>query len=224
MTDAEPRGCLRKDAERNRGLLLEAAREVFGEQGIEAPLEEIARRAGVGIGTLYRRFARRDDLLEALFRTKVEEYVRASEEGLAAADPWRGFCAYVERICAMQAADRGFTDVLAATFPRVAGLEARRAEVRANVKALIARAQACGELRLDFVFGDLVWVLTANGSYLQVTRDVAPYAWKRYVALILDALRAEGAGKLPPPPSERKLEQAIRRVGAGAPAPRARTA
>jgi AcrR family transcriptional regulator len=219
-TEAEP--CLRKDAERNRALLLEAAREVIAEQGIEAPLEEIARRAGVGIGTLYRRFGSREELIEALFAVKIEEYVWASELGLGAEDPWRGFRAYVERICAMQAEDRGFTDVLSGTFPRVPGLEARRAEVRANVEELIRRAQKAGGLRSDFVFGDLIWVLMANGTYLQATRDVAPGAWKRYVALIVDGLRAERAGELPPPPSDRKLEQAIRRIGSGGRAPRGR--
>jgi AcrR family transcriptional regulator len=219
-TEIESKPNLRKDAERNRGLLLEAARELIAEQGIEAPLEEIARRAGVGIGTLYRRFASREELIEALFAVKVEEYVRASEQGLGAEDPWQGFCAYVQRICAMQAEDRGFTDVLSGTFPRVPGLEARRAEVRSNVKELIRRAQKAGGLRPDFVFGDLYWVLMANGTYLQATRDVAPGAWKRYVALIVDGLRAERAGDLPPPPSDDKLEQAIRRIGSGGRAPR----
>jgi AcrR family transcriptional regulator len=210
----EPKAALRRDAERNRALLLDAAREVFGEQGIEAPLEEIARRAGVGIATLYRRFPTREALIEALFEPKIEEYVRASEEGLAAADPWQGFRAYVERICAMQAADRGFTDVLTATFPRVPGLESRRAEVRDNVKQLVARAQAYGELRHDFVSGDLAWILIANGAYLEATREVAPHAWKRYVGLVLDGLRADRAGRLPPPPGESELEQAIRRARA----------
>jgi AcrR family transcriptional regulator len=215
---------LRKDAERNRGLLLVAAREVFGERGIEASLEEIARRAGVGIGTLYRRFPSREDLIEALFESKIEEYVEASEAGLRAEDPWQGFCAYVSRICAMQAEDRGFTDVLTGTFPRVPRLEARRAAVRSNVEELIRRAQAAGGLRADFVFGDLVWVLMANGTYLQATRDIAPGAWKRYVALIVDGLRAERAGELPPPPNDRELEQAIRRVGPGGRVVRARRA
>jgi AcrR family transcriptional regulator len=212
---AATKSYLRKDAERNRELLLASAREVFGEQGTEAPLEEIARRAGVGIGTLYRRFPTREDLIEAIFETKVEEYVRAIDEALRATDPWQGFCAYMRRVCAMQAEDRGFTDVLAGTFPRAPGLEARRAEVRSNVEELIRRAQRVGDLRDDFVFADLVWVLMANGTYLQATRDVAPKAWKRYVAMILDGLRAERASELPPPPSDRKLEQAIRQVRAG---------
>src|SRR5262249_37244893 len=94
----EPPGQLRRDAERNRLRLLEAAREVFGERGCDASLEEIARRAGVGIGTLYRRFPTRETLIEALFAEKAYDYVRASETALAADDAWEGFAGFVERI------------------------------------------------------------------------------------------------------------------------------
>jgi AcrR family transcriptional regulator len=204
---------LRKDAERNRTRLLDAARQVFGDQGLEAPLEEIARRAGVGIGTLYRRFPTRAALIEALFEEKAAEYVRASEAALAAEDAWDGFAGFVERICEMQAEDRGFTDVLTATFPAAPGLEACRAEARANAERLIRRARRQGSLRKDFVAGDLIWILIANGAYLQATREVAPAAWRRYVALILQALHAEGTERLPPPASDSQLERALSRIG-----------
>jgi AcrR family transcriptional regulator len=207
------RPALRRDAERNRRRLLDAARRVFAELGLEAPLEEIARRADVGIATLYRRFPTRSALIEALFVEQAEEYVRASEAALAADDAWEGFARFVERICEMQAEDRGFTDVLTATFPAAPGLEARRAEARANAERLIERARRQGTLRDDFVVGDLIWILIANGAYLQATRDIAPDAWRRYVALILQAARADGAGRLPPPASERQLVQALSRLG-----------
>jgi AcrR family transcriptional regulator len=197
----------------NRRRLVDAARQVFAELGLEAPLEEIARRAGVGIATLYRRFPTRSALIEALFVDQAEEYVRASEAALAADDAWGGFARFVERICEMQAEDRGFTDVLTATFPAAPGLEARRAEARANAERLIERAHRQGTLRDDFVVGDLIWILLANGAYLQATRDIAPDAWRRYVALILEAAGADGAGRLPPPASERQLIQALSRLG-----------
>jgi AcrR family transcriptional regulator len=207
------RPALRRDAERNRRRLLDAARQVFAELGLEAPLEEIARRAGVGIATLYRRFPTRSALIEALFVEQAEEYVHASEAALAADDAWEGFARFVERICEMQAEDRGFTDVLTATFPTAPRLEARRAEARANAERLIERARRQGTLRDDFVVGDLIWILIANGAYLQATRDIAPDAWRRYVALILEAARADGAGRLPPPASDRQLVQALSRLG-----------
>jgi AcrR family transcriptional regulator len=202
---------LRKDAERNRTRLLEAARQAFADQGLEAPFEEIARRAGVGIGTLYRRFPTRAALIEALFEDKAAEYVRASEAALAAGDAWDGFAGFVERICEMQAEDRGFTDVLTATFPAASGVEACRAEAHANAEKLIRRARRQGSLRKDFVAGDLIWILIANGAYLQATREIAPAAWRRYVALILQALHTEGTERLPPPPSDSQLVQALSR-------------
>ena len=203
---------LRKDAERNRERLMDAAREVFQEHGVEAPLEEIARRAGVGIGTLYRRFPTRESLIDAIFEAKADEYVRASEEGLASESAWEGFRRFLERICRMQAEDRGFADVLTATFPMAPAVEDRRAKAMTNIAELIRRAQQEETLRADFVLGDIVWILIANGSFLQATREIAPDAWKRYLALILDALRAESASELPPPAQEDEIKEAILRV------------
>ena len=108
---------LRVDAERNRGRIVEAAQAAFAEQGLDVPLEDVAEDAGVGIATLYRRFPTRDDLIAACFERRVAEYARVAEEALEAPDGWSGLCAYVEQICAMQAADRGLKDVLTRTFP-----------------------------------------------------------------------------------------------------------
>src|SRR5262252_10284554 len=93
---------LRVDAERNRVALLDAAREVFAEQGLEAPLEEIALRAGVGIATLYRRFPTRGQLVAAALVDKITQYAGLAEQALAAPDPWAGFTGFVERICELQ--------------------------------------------------------------------------------------------------------------------------
>src|SRR6185503_11182198 len=126
MEDPAVRKPLRVDAARNRGRIVEAAQAAFAERGLEVPLEDVAGRAGVGIATLYRRFPTRDDLIAACFERRVAEYARAAEEALKAPDPWAGFCAYVEHICAMQAADRGLKDVLTRTFPNAGAMEAHR--------------------------------------------------------------------------------------------------
>ena len=117
MERAEAPKPLRVDAERNRGRILDAAQAAFAERGLDVPLEDVAGRAGVGIATLYRRFPSRDDLIAACFERRLAEYASAAQEALEASDAWAGFCAYVERICAMQAADRGLKDVLTRTFP-----------------------------------------------------------------------------------------------------------
>src|SRR3954451_7197238 len=95
--DAEARP-LRKDAVRNHALILDAAQEVFAEQGLDAPLEDVARRAGIGIGTLYRRFPTRSELVEAVLTAKAAKYLQAACEAMKADDPWTGFSSYIERI------------------------------------------------------------------------------------------------------------------------------
>ena len=227
MAATDEPGTLRKDAERNRARLLAAAREVFAEQGIDAPLEEIARRAEVGIGTLYRRFPTRTALLEALFEDKAREYVRASEAALSAEDAWEGLTGFISRICEMQAEDRGFTDVLTASFPSAPELQACMVKARRNSERLLARARADGRLRRDAAAADFFWILIANGAYLQATREVAPNAWRRYALLILDALRAPGAIELPAPPTNRQVNEAVQEIGRRAtagPRPRSREA
>src|SRR3954451_13334197 len=106
-TDRTERDELRADAERNRRRIVDAAAAVFGERGLDAPLEEVARRAGVGIATLYRRYSTREALVVACFKARLDEYGAALDEALAASDAWTGFCGFVGRACAMQAADRG---------------------------------------------------------------------------------------------------------------------
>src|SRR5438132_13734134 len=103
---------LRQDAQRNRELILAAAREEFREQGLDVSLEEIARRAGVGIATLYRRFPTRDALIEAVFEDHVASFVALAEEALQNEDPWVGFSTFIEQLCERQASDFGLKDLL----------------------------------------------------------------------------------------------------------------
>jgi AcrR family transcriptional regulator len=204
---------LRADAERNRERILAAARELFAARGLDAPLEVIAQRAGVGQATLYRRFPRREDLIVACFAPKLAEYAAAVEEALAAPDAWTGFCAFFERVCAMQAADQGVQDVLTTTFPTDPAVEEQRMRAFARFGELVQRAQAEGSLRADFVPEDLVLLLMANAGVVRATRDAAPDAWRRFVGLTIDALRAERAHPLPPPPTPAQTYQAMLRVG-----------
>ena len=103
---------LRADAARNRAAIVGAARAVFAEQGLDAPLDEIASRAGTGNATLYRRFPTRGDLVAAVFADRMAEHLDAVEAGLADPDPWSGFASYVETVAAMQARDRGIADLV----------------------------------------------------------------------------------------------------------------
>lgn len=203
---------LRIDAERNRSRIVEAAQADFAERGLDVPLEDVAEHAGVGIATLYRRFPTREDLIAACFERRLEEYARAAEEALSAADGWSGFCAYVERVCSMQADDRGFNDVLTRTFANAKELEAHRARGYELSVRLIDRAKEEGTLRADFVPEDLVLLLMSNAGVVQAAGRAAPDAWKRLVGLMLDGFRSEGSSELPPPPTPRQMMMAMRRL------------
>jgi AcrR family transcriptional regulator len=211
MTPAVGR-LLRTDAERNRARIIQAATAAFARDGLDVPLEEVADEAGVGIGTLYRRFPNREELIGACFERRLAEYATAAEEALAARDGWTGFTRYVERICAMQAADRGLADVLNRSLPNAKVLEAHRSRGYEVSVQLIHRAQAEGSLRADVVAEDLALLFMANAGVIEVTRDAARDAWRRFVAIFLDGLRSEGAGPLPPPPTPRQTMRAMRRL------------
>ena len=191
---------LRADAADNRRRILEAARAVFAERGIDAPLDEIARRAGVGNATLYRRFPTRDVLVAAVFEARVAEYADAATEALGAPEPWAGFCHFAQRVFAMQAADRGLSDVLTMTARTTEQLEDLRERAYTDFAELVRRAQAAGELRADFVPEDFILLVLANQGVLRGTGEAAPLAWQRFLGLVLDGCRAERAHALPPPP------------------------
>jgi AcrR family transcriptional regulator len=210
--DGDCKQALRTDAERNRSRVLAAAHEVFADQGLEAPMTEVARRAGVGIATLYRRFPTREDLITAAFADKMTAYANAIDTALADPDPWHGFCVYIERVCAMQAADRGFTHVLTLTFPAAKAFEAERDRAYYGFIELITRAKDAGRLRPDFSPEDLILVLMANAGVISATGDAAPNTWRRLVAYLTQAFAAEAAQPLPDPPTPRQMYRALRRM------------
>jgi AcrR family transcriptional regulator len=205
---------LRADAERNRAAILAGARDVFAEQGLEAPLEVIAARAGVGIATLYRRFPTREKLVAAALLEKIALYAEAAERALAVPDPWAGFAGFVQRICELQACDRGLGDLLSMTLPADEQIEQLRTRANADVITLIERAKASGTLRDDFAGEDLLLLLIATAAVMQVTRADAPDAWRRFVALALDAFRHQDSPGLPEPPTTAQMTRAMARLAA----------
>jgi AcrR family transcriptional regulator len=229
----EPSACapaerrLRADAERNRAAIVAVARDVFAEHGLEAPLEVIAARAGVGIATLYRRFPTREKLVAAALVEKVTEYAEAARQALAAPDPWDGFAGFVERICELQAGDRGLSDLLSMTLSADEQVEGLRRTANDLLITVIDRAKAAGALREDFVGEDLVLLLIATAAVMHVTRADAPQAWRRFVALALDSFSSRGSPSLtettlpettlsgttlPDPPSTAQMTRAMIRL------------
>lgn len=208
----ETPSALRADAERNRQRIIAAAREVFAEHGLDVPMLDIAQRAGVGVGTLYRRFPTRDDLIAGTFEAKMTAYADAVADALADPDPWAGFSRYIERVCGMQAEDRGFAHVLTMTFPAARRFEAERDRAYHAYAELVARAKAAGKLRDDFSPEDLVMLLMANAGVVAATADAAPDAWRRFAAYMIQAFRAPATAPLPPAPTPTAMYRALVRL------------
>ena len=202
---------LRRDAAENRERIIEAARAVFREQGLQAPIEEVARRAGVGIATLYRRFPTRPELITCAFAAKMRDYADATEEALGFEDPWGGFCWYVERLCGMQAGDQGFTDVLTMTFPASVEFEELRDHTFLRFRQLTKRAKQVGRLRRDFTTEDLPLILMANAGVVAASHAAAPDAWRRVVHLLLQGLESPARGRLPKAPTPHQMRRAMER-------------
>lgn len=194
-----PAKTLRADARRNREKILAAAAEVFTERGLDAPLEEIARRAQVSIGTLYNRFTSREELVDAVFSERLTAYVEAGEQALADDDPWRAFAGFLARICELQAADRGLNDLLSRQLPNTPGIDALARCGHEQAYELIRRAKDSGGLRSDFCPEDLPFIVWANAQIIEATRESSPNAWRRHLSFLLDGLRAEAAHPNPEP-------------------------
>ena len=203
----------RRDRARNREALLAAAREVFAEHGLGASLQQVARDAGVAIGTLYRHFPTRDDLLVAVFADKLELVADTGEQALADSDPWAGFVRFVETLCALAAEDLGFNELTSIDRPARGGAAAVRARIHRLWQRLLTRAQETGTLRPDLVLNDMFVLLWSQSRIIEATYGVAPGAWRRHLYLMLDAYRADRARPLPEPPLNRgQMEQATARL------------
>ena len=183
----------RSDARRNHELLVASAREVFAERGLEASLEEIARRAGLGIGTLYRHFASREALVEAIFEGRIGELVALGEAAEAEPDAWQAVVLVLEGTLELQAGDRVLKDVLMRYPPGEGRLASAREELRAVFERTLQRAREQGTLRADFALPDLALALWSFGPLLDATAEIAPNAWRRHLHWLLDGLRAGAA-------------------------------
>lgn len=211
---ASPAGSktLRRDAQRNRERIVASARTLFAHDGVETSVEEITRHAGVGMGTLYRHFPTKEDLVDAVLADAFEEIVTAAEQAVSAEDAWAGFTGFLERALSLHVANRGLKDVLATREHGRRRARAMRVRMQPLLRRLVERAQAQGALRPDFTAEDLPLVFWTSGRVIEATATVAPELWRRHLGLILDGLRAEAATPLPAPPLTRpQLARAARR-------------
>jgi AcrR family transcriptional regulator len=190
---------LRKDAERNRHLILDAARELFAERGLGVTLNDIAHHAGVGVGTVYRRFPDKTVLIEGLFEESFQEIADRLRAAVDDPDPWHGLVIFLDGQFEAQASDRGLKELVTATPDGVARVARLRDELLPLSEQLVRRAKESGAMREDIASTDLAIVQIMIGSVLDAAREVDPEAWRRYLAIFLRGLsaRPDELGPLP---------------------------
>ena len=206
-SDSRP---LRADAVRNRERILAAAADVFADRGLDVSLDDVARHAGVGVGTVYRRFPTKEALVEALFEAHVEALAALAEKAASYADSWDGLVAVLTEVCELQAGNRGFRELLLSTsYGRRIAVRARE-RLAPVVAAALAKAQAEGHLRPDITPADMVLIEFMIGGVADYTKNI-PGAWRRYLEIVVEGLRArpDQAPLSTPPPSDEDLDESM---------------
>lgn len=204
---------MRADAQRNAEKLRAAAAELFHERGLQVPLKEIARRAGVSHGTLYNLFGTREALIDEVVTDHAARRLEeVAQQALSIEDAWAGFAHYVEKICELQATDPAVADVVSGRYPGAERLMTACGRTRDAAQRILGRAREAGALRPDFTDADLVFAFAANALLARSTGDAAPNAWRRQAAFMLDGLRTEAACGQPPAtqPTEQQVHDALK--------------
>ncbi|MGO8942012.1 MAG: TetR/AcrR family transcriptional regulator [Mycobacterium sp.] len=179
---------LRRDAQRNRHRVMDAAREVFGERGLSVSMADVAERARVGVGTVYRRFGSKDELIAALFDTQIDDVAELADQALRADDPWAGLSRFFLGVNQTLAASRGLRELVLGQ----AGIPVRQESVftrlHPRISKLVARAQQSGQLSEDLDPNDFPLLLTAVQAVADLTSETNPQAWRRVAELLLRSM------------------------------------
>jgi AcrR family transcriptional regulator len=201
---------LRKDAARNRELLIEAAREVFARRGLEASLDDVAHHAGLGVGTAYRHFANKYELASALMQKTIDAFIDHVEAALLVDDPWEGLVSFLEAALVIQSADRGLREVLMGVHDPEK-MEQVQDRLAGPIEELLGRAQRAGAVRPDAETTDIGVIITSLCAVADMAGDSSPQLWRRYLAICLDGLRPGGTPLPIPALSEPEFRCAMAR-------------
>jgi AcrR family transcriptional regulator len=193
-----PSAPLRADARRNREAVIAAAKKLFADQGLDAQMPDVARAAKVGVGTVYRHFPAKDDLIAAMAAERFERLAEKAQEDLEKEDAWEGISDFIRYSAQIQADDRGLCEVMGSR-PEVMEAAAFAAGLPELCERLVERAQDSGELRRDLQWEDIPMIACGLGRITHGTTGPATGRWPRLVEIILDGLRAPGSRKLPAP-------------------------
>jgi AcrR family transcriptional regulator len=200
---------LRRDAEQNRQRILRAASEVFTARGLQATLDDVAHQAGVGVGTVYRRFPDKEALVDALFEDKLQALVTQAELALEAPDSWTGLVTLLERAGAMLTRDRGLLEILMYATYGQDRVSRARARMQPVVTRVVERAQRDGKVRADLRPTDVPFIEFMLSTAAEYAAQVQPEVWRRYMTLIVDGLRPSRADTTPLPTSALTPEEMV---------------
>lgn len=205
---------LRSDARRNREKILAVASELFAERGADMCMDDLARRAGVGHATVFRRFPSKGDLVVAMLEERLTAVAEQIEEASRAEDAWEGLVAAMTAVAERQANDRGLMDAVGTDVFGSEKLAEARARVVAPMEALLRRAQDAGQVRADLGTLDVFFLISAASKSSPCHFEI-PGLWRRYLGVVLDGMRPEGASPLAPPaPTVEEFEAAVARPAA----------
>lgn len=181
---------LRADAQRNRARILAAAEEVFADRGLAATLHDVAEHAGVGVGTVYRRFPDKDSLVLALFEDKINQLVSLAAEAAQNPDPWAALIGFMRSVGRAQSDHRGLHEVLQGSKYAQECVSKARDQFSPLLERLVSAAHQQGCLRSDVGAADIQAILVMLTSFALYTQEPHPGAWERYLDLMADSLRA----------------------------------
>jgi AcrR family transcriptional regulator len=187
-------GSLRKDAAQNRERLLAAAAELFADHGLDVTLNDIARHAGVGVGTAYRRFANKAEVIDALFEERLQAVAAVAQDALDDTDPWRGLVTFLERALDMQFGDRGLNQIMNTPQLGDARVSDARDRIAPLIERLVERAKQAGVIRPDLDQTDLIFIQLGLSAIMDSSRALAPNLYRRYLTIFLDGIRTDRAG------------------------------
>jgi AcrR family transcriptional regulator len=209
---------LRADAERNRRKLLDAAADLFARRGLGVGLDEIARHAGVGVGTAYRRFPDKEQLIEALFDDRLDQIAALAERCAARDDAWAGLVEFIEGNVTLQSANQGLKELVLGSPHAIERVQGMRERLLPAVESMVTRAREAGQVRADLAETDVALVQFMLTALADLTRETQTEAWRRCLRLVLDGLRAGAAAEpMPVAPLPREaLDEVVRALPHGA--------